>query len=156
MSSQNVLAVLGLVGWLLPSGACAQGPGSTPATAQGDPAESPVVARVGNRTITLADGSITSPFLEMFGRPARDTGLESERNNHATDAQRLFLPNSSLIQERHETRLLPRRLVPTNRGNPRPVWTGPYLARPPGPPPERGSARCRFRAMRRLDTSCGT
>ena len=32
-------------------------------------------------TIDLADGSITSPFLELFGRPPRDTGLESERNN---------------------------------------------------------------------------
>ncbi len=31
------------------------------------------------RAITLADGSITSPFLTTFGRPARDTGLESER-----------------------------------------------------------------------------
>ena len=39
-------------------------------------------------SITLADGSITSQFLEMFGRPARDTGLESERNNEPTDAQR--------------------------------------------------------------------
>ena len=33
------------------------------------------------RSIALADGSITSSFLEMFGRPPRDTGLESERNN---------------------------------------------------------------------------
>ncbi|MBN2448139.1 MAG: DUF1553 domain-containing protein, partial [Phycisphaerae bacterium] len=32
------------------------------------------------RTIMLADGSISSQFLEMFGRPSRDTGLESERN----------------------------------------------------------------------------
>ena len=31
------------------------------------------------RSIALPDGSITSPFLEMFGRPPRDTGLESER-----------------------------------------------------------------------------
>ena len=52
------------------------------------------------RTIALADGSITSPFLEMFGRPARDTGLESERNNQPTDAQRLYLLNSSDMQRR--------------------------------------------------------
>ncbi len=51
-----------------------------------------------NRTITLADGSITSQFLEMFGRPARDTGLESERNNQPTDSQRLHMLNSSHIQ----------------------------------------------------------
>ncbi len=55
-----------------------------------------------DRTIELADGSITSPFLEMFGRPTRDTGLWSERNNGCTGAQRLFLLNSSDIQRRIE------------------------------------------------------
>ncbi len=52
-----------------------------------------------NRCITLVDGSITGPFLEMFGRPSRDTGLESERNNDASEAQRMFLLNSSTIQK---------------------------------------------------------
>ncbi len=52
------------------------------------------------RTIALADGSITSPFLEMFGRPARDTGLESERNDAPTDEQRLWLLNSTDVQQR--------------------------------------------------------
>jgi hypothetical protein len=50
-----------------------------------------------SRTIALPDGSITSPFLEMFGRPPRDTGLESERNNSPTPAQRLHMLNSSHI-----------------------------------------------------------
>ena len=50
------------------------------------------------RSIALADGSVTSPFLEMFGRPPRDTGLESERNNRPTAEQRLHLLNSSHIQ----------------------------------------------------------
>ncbi|NSW57551.1 MAG: DUF1553 domain-containing protein [Armatimonadetes bacterium] len=50
------------------------------------------------RTIALSDGSITSPFLEMFGRPARDTGLESERNLQPSDAQMLYLLNSSDVQ----------------------------------------------------------
>ncbi|MEN8150042.1 MAG: DUF1553 domain-containing protein [Planctomycetota bacterium] len=54
------------------------------------------------RTIALSDGSITSPFLEMFGRPARDTGLESERNDRPTGAQRLHLLNSTDIQGRIE------------------------------------------------------
>lgn len=49
------------------------------------------------RTIALADGSITSPFLEMFGRPSRDSGLMSERNNRPTRAQRLHLLNSSQV-----------------------------------------------------------
>lgn len=55
-----------------------------------------------HRTILLPDGSITSPFLEIFGRPARDTGFFSERNNECTDAQRLFLLNSSAMQKRIE------------------------------------------------------
>lgn len=54
------------------------------------------------RSISLADGSITSPFLDMFGRPARDTGLESERNNRPTASQRLHLLNSSHIQRKIE------------------------------------------------------
>ena len=54
------------------------------------------------RSIALADGSITSSFLEMFGRPPRDTGLESERNNNFTAAQRLHLINSSHIQRKIE------------------------------------------------------
>jgi hypothetical protein len=52
------------------------------------------------RAIALPDGSITSPFLELFGRPPRDTGLESERNNRITDAQRLHLLNSTQIQRK--------------------------------------------------------
>ena len=52
------------------------------------------------RTIALADGSITSQFLEMFGRPPRDTGLESERNNKSTDAQRLHMLNSTHVQRK--------------------------------------------------------
>ncbi len=54
----------------------------------------------GWRTIQLPDGSITSSFLEMFGRPARNTGLESERNNRPSAQQRLFLLNSSRIHNK--------------------------------------------------------
>jgi hypothetical protein len=52
------------------------------------------------RAIALPDGSISSSFLEEFGRPPRDTGIESERNNHITDAQRLHLLNSSHVQRK--------------------------------------------------------
>jgi hypothetical protein len=55
-----------------------------------------------NRSIELADGSITSQFLEMFGRPSRDTGLHSERNNEPTGAQRLHLLNSTQVQTKIE------------------------------------------------------
>ena len=54
------------------------------------------------RSIALPDGSITSAFLEIFGRPARDTGLEAERNNHITATQRLTLLNSTLVQRKIE------------------------------------------------------
>ena len=54
------------------------------------------------RSIALADGSITSAFLELFGRPARDTGWESERNNKTNESQRLHLLNSSHIQRKLE------------------------------------------------------
>ncbi len=52
------------------------------------------------RAIALPDGSITSAFLEMFGRPARDTGLLSERNNHLSAAQALHLLNSNHIRNK--------------------------------------------------------
>jgi len=52
------------------------------------------------RAIALPDGSITSPFLEMFGRPARDTGLTDERNNRMTSAQALHLLNSNHIRQK--------------------------------------------------------
>lgn len=53
-----------------------------------------------HRSISLPDGSITSSFLEQFGRPSRDTGLESERNNRLTADQRLHLLNSSHIRDK--------------------------------------------------------
>lgn len=53
-----------------------------------------------NRNIGLADGSITSTFLISFGRPSRDTGLASERNNSPNEKQRLYLLNSSDIQKK--------------------------------------------------------
>jgi hypothetical protein len=54
------------------------------------------------RSIALADGSISSSFLEMFGRSPRDTGLEAERNNRPSASQRLHLLNSSHIQRKIE------------------------------------------------------
>ncbi|MFP4382248.1 MAG: DUF1553 domain-containing protein [Candidatus Sumerlaeia bacterium] len=52
------------------------------------------------RTILLADGSITSQYLEMFGRPSRDTGMLLERNNELTEGQRLYLINSTELQDK--------------------------------------------------------
>jgi len=52
------------------------------------------------RSISLADGSITSSFLELFGRPPRDTGLEAERSRTTTPQQRLHLLNSSHVHKK--------------------------------------------------------
>jgi len=50
--------------------------------------------------IAVADGSITSPFLALFGRSARATGMENERNNKPVPAQWLHMLNSSHIQQK--------------------------------------------------------
>ncbi len=78
------------------------------------------------RSIALADASITSSFLETFGRPPRDTGLESERNNRSTAAQRLYLLNSSHIQRKIEQG--PKLQLLFQRSQPREVINGLYLA----------------------------
>jgi hypothetical protein len=52
--------------------------------------------------VAIADGSITSPFLALFGRSARATGMENERNNKPTPAQWLYLLNSNEVQRKLE------------------------------------------------------
>lgn len=53
--------------------------------------------------VSIADGSIISPFLALFGRSARATGMADERNNQITAAQSRHLLNSSHIQNKIET-----------------------------------------------------
>ena len=78
-------------------------------------------------TVELADGSITSPYLEMYGRPSRDTGLLSERNNSANDSQRLHLLNSSHVQQKIERSWRIQLLVRTARGNQQKLVSSLYL-----------------------------
>ena len=78
------------------------------------------------RSIALPDGSITSSFLEMFGRPSRDTGLESERNSRPTADQRLHMLNSSHIQRKLEQSKKLQYLT-QSRSEPREVVAGLYL-----------------------------
>ncbi len=66
------------------------------------------------RSITIADGSLSSSFLILFGRPARDSGMLAERNNEINAKQRLWLFNSgelyrnlSKIPRRDELKKLP-------------------------------------------------
>ncbi len=87
-------------------------------------------------TIALADGSITSQFLEMFGRPARDTGLVSERDDRPTSGQEMHLLNSSHIREKISGKWWLRGLVRmSQRDLPRTIRLlyATVLSRPPTP-----------------------
>jgi len=48
--------------------------------------------------VAVADGSITSSFLTLFGRSARATGMENERVSELAPPQWLFMLNSGQIQ----------------------------------------------------------
>lgn len=52
--------------------------------------------------IAIADGSITSPFLALFGRSARATGMLTERASKPLPGQWLHMLNSSHIQNKLE------------------------------------------------------
>jgi hypothetical protein len=87
----------------------------------------------GQRSISLPDGSITSAFLELFGRPPRDTGLEAERNNRLTAAQELHLLNASHVERKIEQSPKLQSLMRNAKGG-QALVTGLYLtilSRPP-------------------------
>jgi hypothetical protein len=50
--------------------------------------------------VALADGSITSSFLTLFGRSSRSTGMEAERVNELASPQWLHMLNSATIQNK--------------------------------------------------------
>lgn len=51
------------------------------------------------KSVLIEDGSITSAFLLLFGRPPRDTGRMDERDNRVTAKQRLYLFNSGKLHQ---------------------------------------------------------
>ena len=59
-------------------------------------------------TVCIEDGSISSGFLSLFGRPARDTGLMDERGIDVTAKQRLYLFNSGDIHRKIGRLAMPR------------------------------------------------
>ena len=62
------------------------------------PAPEPFTFLPPERTpVCVEDGSISSGFLTLFGRPARDTGLAEERGEDVTAKQRLYLFNSGKL-----------------------------------------------------------
>ncbi|MDD4269451.1 MAG: DUF1553 domain-containing protein [Pirellulales bacterium] len=76
--------------------------------------------------VAIADGSITSPFLALFGRPARATGMENERDNKPVPAQWLQMLNSSHIQNKLERGPNLRGIIASGRG-PRRILEELYL-----------------------------
>jgi len=48
--------------------------------------------------VALADGSVTSSFLTLFGRSSRSTGMETERVNELASTQWLHTLNSATLQ----------------------------------------------------------
>lgn len=49
------------------------------------------------RTVQLYDSGLTNPFLEMFGRSTRDSGLMADRNRSVNEAQQMYLMNSNEV-----------------------------------------------------------
>ncbi len=80
-----------------------------------------------HRSIELEDGSITSMFLEMFGRPTRDTGMFSERNLEISDEQRLYLLNSRDVQDKVEKSQILKNIYSRNKRNKGKLLTELYL-----------------------------
>lgn len=69
-------------------------------------------------TVCIEDGSISSGFLSLFGRPARDTGLMDERVMDITAKQRLYLFNSGDIHRKLANVVTPSMKLP--KGTPHP------------------------------------
>jgi len=62
----------------------------------------------------------------MFGRPPRDTGLESERNNHVSADQRLHLLNAShILKKIDQSRLVMSQAQ--SRKSPREIASAMYI-----------------------------
>ena len=59
-------------------------------------------------TVAIEDGSVSSGFLSLFGRPARDTGSMDERGSDVTSKQRLYLFNSGDIHRKLTQLAIPR------------------------------------------------
>jgi len=59
-----------------------------------------VVLPAGFRATHLPDGSVDLPFLQMFGRPPRDTAFESSRDLELSMRQTLHFLNSSDVQNK--------------------------------------------------------
>ncbi len=83
---------------------------------------------------SLPTATSSAPFLELFGRPPRDTPYECERNLHTSLRQALYFLNSDHLQNRSQQQPAPqaagsRRTRPTRRSSTSCTWLS--LCRPP-------------------------
>ena len=92
------------------------------------------VLPVDQRAITLADGSMESAFLELFGRPPRNTSFESERSTAPSVFQAQHLLNSSHIEKKIESSSPLKRLADTSTVKRKPGNTVGALAKLEGRP----------------------
>ncbi len=69
-------------------------------------------------TVCVEDGSISNGFLTLFGRPARDTGLQSERDAGVSAKQRLYLFNSSKLNQQLSRIVAPPAKMPDGSQHP--------------------------------------
>ena len=76
------------------------------------------------RAVTIPDGSISTPFLEMFGKSQRDTGEVAERDSSPTASQKLYMLNSTHIRSKLERSPI---LAPFVRMRPTDAAAGLYL-----------------------------
>ncbi len=76
------------------------------------------------RAVTIPDGSISTPFLEMFGKSQRDTGEVGERDSSPTASQKLYMLNSTHIRSKLERSPI---LAPFVRMKPTDAAMGLYL-----------------------------
>jgi len=54
----------------------------------------------GHRAIQVSDGSMSKPFLDLFGRPARSVPFESERSEELSIWQVLYLLSSKELEDK--------------------------------------------------------
>jgi hypothetical protein len=75
--------------------------------------------------VEVADGSITSSFLTLFGRSARATGMETERVNELASRQWLYMLNSATMQSKLQKG--PRLAAMVAEGTPKEITERLYL-----------------------------
>jgi len=80
------------------------------------------------KNILLYDGTITNDFLELFGRPPRDTGYESERNNEISVEQLRYLLNSSSLFKKIQSSQYIKKIIVDSNWNKRKTIENIYLA----------------------------